>query len=144
VLSLSEALKAAQERGFDLIEIVPNAKPPVAKIMDYGKYLYREAKEERKQKAKQKKDEMKTIRLTAKIGPHDMRFKADQASEFIKEGMKVRIELVLRGREKYQKTIHDLSRKKIEDFIKLISVPTKVMQELKKEPRGFSINIMKG
>lgn len=136
-------MKAAGERGLDLIEIVPNAKPPVAKIMDYGKYLYREAKEDRKQKAKQKKDEMKTIRLTAKIGPHDMQTKAVQASEFIKEGLKVRIELVLRGREKYQKTIHDLSRKKVENFIKIISVPTKTIQEIKKEPRGFSAIIMK-
>lgn len=143
VLSLGEALKIALEQKLDLIEIAPNAVPPVAKIMDYGKYLYREEKEERKQKAKQSKDEMKTIRLTAKIGPHDMEIKAGRANEFVKEGLRVRVELMLRGREKYQKTIQDLSRKKVENFIKMIAVPTKVVQELRKDPRGFSIVVMK-
>lgn len=142
-MSRDEALKLAQEKGLDLIEVAPTANPPVARIMDYGKYLYREAKEERKQRAKQKYDEMKVMRLTLNIGLNDMKFKAAQVDKFLKEGLKVQIELILRGRAKYHKTFHDLGREKLEEFLKLVTEPLKITRELKKQPAGFNMVIAK-
>lgn len=143
VMSREEALKLAQEKNLDLIEVAPMAKPPVARLMDYGKYLYREEKEERKQKSKQKKDVLKTIRISLNTGLNDLKIKAEKTDEFLKEGLRVQVELVLRGRAKYQKTFSDLGKQKIEDFLKLISVPVKVVSELKKQPRGLNITITK-
>jgi len=138
-----EALKLAQEKGLDLIEVAPMAKPPVARIMDYGKYLYREEKEERKQKAKQKKDLLKIIRLNLNTGLNDMKIKAKKANEFLNEGLRVQVELVLKGRAKYQKTFSDLAKQRIEEFLKTITVPIKLISELKRQPRGFNITIVK-
>lgn len=143
IVSREEALKLAQERGLDLIEVAPLAKPPVARIMDYGKYLYREEKEWRKQKAKQKKDLLKVIRLNLNTGLNDLKIKAKKTDEFLNEGLRVQIDLVLKGRAKYQKTFSDLAKKKIEDFLKIIAVPVKIISELKKQPRGWNVTIIK-
>jgi len=142
-MSREEALKLARGENLDLIEFAPIAKPPVARIMDYGKYIYREEKEERKQKAKQKKDTAKTIRISLNAGLNDLKIKAGKSDAFLKEGLKVQVELILKGRAKYQKTFTDLGKQKIEDFLKLITVPTKIISELKKQPRGFNIMIIK-
>ncbi|MBI4919726.1 translation initiation factor IF-3 [Candidatus Azambacteria bacterium] len=143
VMSRDEALKLAKEKGLDLIEVAPMAKPPVARIMDYGKYAYREEKEMRKQKAKQKKDALKVIRLSLNTGLNDLKIKAEKAEAFLKEGLKVQVELVLKGRAKYQKIFSDLGKQKIEEFLKLITIPTKIISELKKQPRGWNITIAK-
>ena len=143
IMSREEALKLARGENLDLIEFAPIAKPPVARIMDYGKYIYREEKEERKQKAKQKKDTAKTIRISLNAGLNDLKIKAGKSDAFLKEGLKVQVELILKGRAKYQKTFTDLGKQKIEDFLKLITVPTKIISELKKQPRGFNIMIIK-
>lgn len=143
IMSREEALKLAQEKNLDLIEVAPMAKPPVARLMNYGKYLYREEKDERKQRAKQKKDVLKTVRISLNTGLNDLKIKAEKADEFLKEGLRVQVELVLRGRAKYQKTFSDLGKQKIKDFLKLISVPVKVLSELKKQPRGLSVTITK-
>ncbi len=142
-MSREEALKLAQEKGLDLIEVAPMANPPVARIMDYGKYLYREEKEWRKQRAKQKKDLLKVIRLNLNIGLNDMKIKAKKTDEFLDEGLRVQIDLVLKGRAKYQKTFSDLAKKKIEDFLKIITAPIKIVSELKKQPRGWNVTIIK-
>ena len=143
IISREEALKLAQEKGLDLIEVAPMANPPVARIMDYGKYLYREEKEWRKQRAKQKKDLLKVIRLNLNIGLNDMKIKAKKTDEFLDEGLRVQIDLVLKGRAKYQKTFSDLAKKKIEDFLKIITAPIKIVSELKKQPRGWNVTIIK-
>ena len=143
IMGREEALKLAHGKGLDLIEVAPMANPPVARIADYGKYLYREEKEWRKQRAKQKKDLLKIIRLNLNIGLNDMKIKAKKADEFLNEGLRVQIDLVLKGRAKYQKTFSDLAKKKIEDFLKIIAVPTKIVSELKKQPRGFNVTILK-
>lgn len=143
VMSREEALKLARDKGLDLIEVAPIASPPVARIMDYGKYLYREEKEWRKQRAKQKKDLLKIIRLNLNTGLNDLKIKAKKADEFLNEGLRVQIDLVLKGRAKYQKTFSDLAKKKIEDFLKIITVPTKIISELKKHPRGWNVTIIK-
>ncbi|MCX6813923.1 MAG: translation initiation factor IF-3 [Candidatus Azambacteria bacterium] len=143
IMSREEALKLAQEKGLDLIEVAPMAKPPVARIMDYGKYIYREEKEGRKQKAKQKKDTVKIIRISLNAGLNDLKIKAEKADRFLKEGLKVQVELILKGRAKYQKTFADLGKQKVEDFLKLITAPTKTISELKRQPRGFNVTIVK-
>ena len=143
VMSREEALKLAQEKGLDLIEVAPMAKPPVARIMDYGKHLYREEKEEKKQRAKQRKDTLKIIRINLNTGLNDLKTKAEKADEFLKEGMRVQIELVLKGRAKYHKTFADLGRQKIENFLKLFNTPIKLISEIKKQPRGFNVIIAK-
>jgi len=143
IMSREEALKLAHGKELDLIEVAPMAKPPVARIMDYGKYIYREEKEERKQRAKQRKDSSKTIRISLNAGLNDLKIKAGKSDAFLKEGLKVQVKLVLKGRAKYQKTFADLGKQKVEDFLKLITVPTKIISELKKQPRGFDVTIVK-
>ncbi len=143
IMSREEALKLAHVKELDLIEVAPMAKPPVARIMDYGKYIYREEKEERKQRAKQRKDILKVIRISLNAGLNDLKIKAGKSDAFLKEGLKVQVELVLKGRAKYQKTFSDLGKQKIEDFLKLITVPTKTISELKKQSRGFNVTIIK-
>lgn len=143
IMSLEEALKLANKSGLDLIEVAPNAAPPVARLMDWGKFQYLIQKEEKKAKAGQKKETLKTVRLTLQIGSHDLIFKAQQTAEFLKEGLKVQIELILKGREKYQKSFHDLGRRRIENFIKIIPIPIKIIQELKKQPRSYTLVIAK-
>ena len=143
VISRDEALKLAREKGLDLVEVAPMVKPPVARIMDYGKFLYREEKEERKQRAKQKKDALKIVQLSLNAGLNDLMVKAKKADEFLNDGLRVQIDLVLKGRAKYQKTFSDLGKKRVEEFIKLVTVPAKIISELKKQPRGWSITIVK-
>ena len=142
-MSREEALKLSQEKGLDLIEVAPMASPPVARMMDYGKYIYREEKEWRKQRAKQKKDFLKIIRLNLNTGLNDAKIKAKKADEFLNEGLRVHIELMLKGRAKYQKTFSDLAKKKVEEFLKIITVPIKITSELKKQPRGFNVTVVK-
>jgi len=143
VMSREEALKLAQEKGLDLIEVAPMAKPPVARIIDYGKYLYREEKEEKKQRAKQRQDTLKIIRINLNTGLNDMKVKAGKADEFLSYGLRVQVELVLKGRAKYHKTFADLGHQKIENFLKMFNTPIKIISELKKQPRGFNIIIAK-
>ena len=142
-MSRDDALKLAHEKGLDLIEVAPMAKPPVARIMDYGKYAYREAKEERKQRVKQKKDVLKIVRLSLNTGLNDMKIKAEKIDGFLNEGMRVQVDLVLRGRAKYHKTFADLGKQKIEEFLKLIAVPIKIVAELKKQLQGWSVTVIK-
>lgn len=94
------AVQLARERDLDLVEVSPVAKPPVCKIMDYGAYQYQQEKKERKHKAKQKKVEIKGIRLGLNIGAHDLEIRKNQALKFFEKGDKVKIELILRGRER--------------------------------------------
>lgn len=113
VFSREEALNLALEKGLDLIEVSPQAKPPVAKIIDFGKLQYRQEKAARKMKAKQKKIEIKGIRLTLKIGKHDLEIKTKQALKFLDQGHKIKVEMILRGRERAHL---DLAREIIQNF----------------------------
>lgn len=98
-VSLEEALSMARERELDLVEVAPLAKPPVCKILDFGKYLYRQKKIEQKQKRLQRKSEMKIIRLSLRIDEHDMEVKAKRAKEFLEDGNSVKVSLMFKGRE---------------------------------------------
>jgi len=141
VLELNKALEMAKEKGLDLIQVTEKINPPVCKIMDHGKYLYRLKKKETSAKHN-KGGEMKGIRLTFNISDHDMETRAKQAKKFLKIGDKVRIEMKLRGRERAHQ---DFAREKIKKFLDGInsSIPIKVERELKRQARGLTMIITK-
>jgi translation initiation factor IF-3 len=100
IIELSKAIAKAMDAELDLVEVAPNADPPVCRIMDYGKYLYSLQKKEHKARAHQHKTELKEIRIrTPKIGEHDLMIKVNHAREFLEEGHRVRFSLRFRGRE---------------------------------------------
>lgn len=101
VIETPDAMRMAQEHGLDLVEIVPDARPPVCKIMDYGKHKYEESKKEQKSRASGKQAELKEIRLgrSTKIDPHDIQIRCEQARRFLMDGHKVQVTQRFRGRE---------------------------------------------
>lgn len=99
VMKTSEALALAEERGLDLVEVSPQAQPPVVKLINFDKYRYHQRKLEQQQKKKIKKIDVKGVRLSLRISEHDMSIKAKKASEFLEEGHKVKVDLLMRGRE---------------------------------------------
>ncbi len=99
ILPVTEALEIAQEHDTDLVEVAPNADPPVCRLMDYGKYLYEAQKRERDARKTQTKVEIKEIRLRPKTGEHDIQYKLKRARGFLERGAKVRVRLRFRGRE---------------------------------------------
>ncbi len=100
IMPTEQALELAGEKKLDLVNISPNAKPPVCKILDYGKYRYELQKREKEAKKKQKTTQVKEIRLSTFIEDHDIKVKANTASKFLKDGDKVKVSLRFRGREK--------------------------------------------
>ena len=100
VMPTEAAMELAAEKKLDLVNISPNAKPPVCKILDYGKYRYELQKKEKEAKKKQKTTQVKEIRLSTFIEEHDINVKANTASKFLKDGDKVKVSLRFRGREK--------------------------------------------
>lgn len=99
VMSRQDALKVAQEAGVDLVEISPNADPPVAKVIDWGKYQYQLMKQQKKNRLSNKASELKQIRFGLKIGAHDLEIKLRKIREFLDEGHKVKLLVFFRGRE---------------------------------------------
>ncbi len=99
IFSLSSALKLAEDSGLDLVEIAPNANPPVCKIIDYGKYRYQQIKKEKESKKAQHQIKVKEIKFKPNIDTHDFLTKEKRAKEFIEKGYKVRITCTFRGRE---------------------------------------------
>ncbi|XVG95495.1 translation initiation factor IF-3 [Eubacteriales bacterium KG127] len=100
ILSREEALSLADEKKLDLVNVSPNANPPVCKILDYGKYRYEQQKREKEAKKKQKSMQVKEIRLSVSIEEHDINVKAKTAVKFLKDGNKVKVSLRFRGRER--------------------------------------------
>jgi len=98
-MKLSDALSLAQNKEVDLVEISPHANPPVVKLLDFDKYRYQQEKAAQEARKKIKKITVKGIRLSVRIGEHDLNFKAKKASEFIAQGDKVKLDVVMRGRE---------------------------------------------
>jgi len=98
IVPLRDALESAQARDLDLVEVAPHAAPPVCRLMDYGKFLYEQAKKERKAR-KAQRAEVKEIRLRPKTGEHDVAFKVRDARRFLNNGLKVKVRVRFRGRE---------------------------------------------
>ena len=141
VMNIFEAIDLAKSRGLDLIQVTEKVDPPICKIANYGKYLYSQQKKEKKM-AHPKGGELKEIRLSFNISPHDAETKAKQAKKFLEDGNKVKVSLVLRGREK---AFGYLAKDKVEAFLKVINeiIAIKTERELKREPRGFTTIISK-
>ena len=98
-MSTKEALEKAYNKELDLVKVAPNAKPPVCKILDYGKYKYEQAKKDQEARKKQKTNNVKEVRLSPNIEDHDLNVKARQANKFLKSGDKVKVTVRFRGRE---------------------------------------------
>ncbi|MCX6713090.1 MAG: translation initiation factor IF-3 [Candidatus Vogelbacteria bacterium] len=141
VISLEDAFRKAEELGLDLIEISPNAVPPVAKIMDYGKFQYREQKKDRDARAKSHRAETKSLQVKIGTGDKDLEIKANKASTFLKEGHRVKIDLFLPGRSKYFD--FKFLEERLARILRLISAEYKVADPAKKSPKGLTIIIEK-
>lgn len=105
VMSLKDALRLAQDKGLDLVEIAPNAAPPVCRIVNYGKFLYEEAKRDKDARAPQSANRMKELQLSPSIDPHDLAVKRNHAIQFLCDDLKVRIKLRFKGRQKAHKEV---------------------------------------
>jgi translation initiation factor IF-3 len=139
VLSLKEALSKASEFGLDLVEISPNTVPPIAKIVDYGKFLYTENKKQKVIKSKSHIVEVKSLQIKVGTGDHDLNLKAKKASEWLKEGHRVRIDLFLPGRTKYMN--ESFLKERMERVFKLIPENFKIAEEPKKSAKGLTAMI---
>lgn len=137
IILLQEALQMARERNLDLIQVTERVDPPVCKIMDYGKYLYRLQK---KEKGVRKSTEVKGIRLRFNISPHDLETRTSQAEKFLKKGNKVKVEMILRGREK---RLSQFAKEKLKAFITSLGEKTqiKIEGEIKRKTNGFIVII---
>jgi translation initiation factor IF-3 len=134
VVPMRDALNMARERGLDLVEVSPNADPPVCRLMDYGKFLYEKAKRERKARKAQKSVDVKEIRLRPKTGEHDVDFKLRDASRFLQQGYKVKVRIQFRGREI---TYPELGRELLEQFAQRLSDVSEIESPPRLEGRSM-------
>lgn len=137
IMALEKALERARGLELDLVEVAPNANPPVCKIMDFGKFLYRQKKQDQKQKKAQKQGEVKGIRLGLRTDTHDMEVKVAKAKEFLKERNIVKVAMILRGRELGRT---DMAREKMEKFKGMLA-DTGTVEEMPKK-QGNNIIMM--
>ena len=136
VMNTSEALSLAQEKGLDLVEVSPLAEPPVCRIVDYGKFQYQQNRHQHKAK----KIEIKGIRLSFKIGQHDLDIRKKQTEKFLSQGHSVKIELRLRGREKAFK---DKARELITQFLTSLEIAHHLDKPIQQMGGTFSVMINK-
>lgn len=140
IMSLDAASKLAQDAGLDLIEIVPTATPPVAKIISFDKFRYQKEKELKKQRQAQKISELKGVRISARAAKNDLETWIKKIIKFLEDGHKVEITVILRGREKGNK---DWARMKLNEFLQMIPVEYKIIMEPKFGGRGMITQISK-
>lgn len=136
IVPTKDAISKAMEMGLDLVEISPNATPPIAKVVDYGKFLYSENKKQKNIKSKTHTVEVKSLQVKVGTGEHDLNLKAKKASEWLKDGHRVKIDLFLPGRSKYMN--ESFLKERMERVFKLISENFKVAEEPKKSPKGLT------
>lgn len=136
IMSSREALARAEEEDLDLVKVAPNAKPPVCKIIDYGKYRYEMARKEKEAKKKQKTIEIKEIRLSPNIEQNDLNTKMNAARKFLGKGNKVKVTLRFRGREMAH--ISD-TRHVLDDFAEALEDVAVIEKPSKQEGRSISI-----
>ena len=139
IVPTREAFRMALEKGFDLVEISPTAKPPVCKIMDYGKYKYELNKKAKTAKKKQHIIQMKEMRLRPKIEEHDYQFKLKHIREFLEEGNKVKVFVEFRGREMAHQELGQKIIQRLEEDLKDLGI---IEQKAKMEGRNLSLTFM--
>lgn len=141
-MDTTQALQLAQERGLDLVEVGPNARPPVCRIVDYGKWKYEQAKRARTERQTHKavKSEVKGVRITFRASTHDLKRQADLAAEFLSEGHTVHIEMPLRGREKGKEWF---ARERMRTFLDMLTVPWRAQQEARRGGRGLEMMVVR-
>ena len=136
VVPVDEALRAAEENGLDLVEVAPMARPPVVKIMDYGKYRFEQAKAARAAKKKQHVIQVKEVKYRPNISDHDFEFKTRHAREFLEEGNKVKLTLMFRGR---QVTHPELGREVLDRVYEEVKDIAKIETASKLEGRNMTM-----
>lgn len=134
VVPTRKAMEIANERKLDLVNVAPTAKPPVCKILDYGKYKYEISKKEKEARKNQKTINVKEIRLTPNIETHDLNTKANRAIEFLKDGDKVKVSVRFRGREMGHT---EMGKIVIDDFIKIVGDAGTIEKAAKLEGRNM-------
>ncbi|HWO07603.1 MAG TPA: translation initiation factor IF-3 [Candidatus Paceibacterota bacterium] len=139
VISVGEALEKAREAGLDLIEISPNAKPPVCKITDYGKFKYEQNKKNKEVKSKMRVSETKEVQVKIGTSDHDMNIKASKAAGWLKEGHRVKVDLFLWGRYKYME--FSFLKERLERFLAIIPESYKIAEPIQKSPKGLSVTL---
>lgn len=139
VLTVPDAIAMAHERGLDLVEISPKDVPPICKFLDFGQFKYEQEKKARIQKAHAKKVEVKGVRLSLRIGAHDMDIRKKQAIEFLNDGDKVQVELILRGRERQHA---ELAEKVMYSFVESIKTDLAVRIEQPVSKQGGRMTML--
>lgn len=141
VMKTKDAVVKARELGLDLVEISPDAKPPVAKITDYGKFLYAQKKKQKEIKSKQNtaSSEVKNIQIKVGTGDNDIAIKAKRASEWLTEGHRVKLELFLRGRVKGMDK--QFLQDRLQRIVDQISVEYKMIEGFKDSPKGIVVTL---
>lgn len=140
VMSTRSALDTARQKGLDLVVITENAKPPVAKILDFNKYLYEQNKKSSQVKAKAKKSETKEFRIGARIDPGGIEMRVKRARGFLEDGNRVKITVRLRGRERAKP---ELGTQKLEAFVKGLEDVARTEDEIKKVGNAFTVTLIK-
>jgi translation initiation factor IF-3 len=141
IIKVEEALEKAQEHGLDLVEVAPNADPPVCKIMDYGKYRYEESKKEHQRKKKQATVTLKEIKLRPKTEEHDLNHKAKQLKKFLDDDCKVKVTVMFRGREI---THPEQARALLDKVLEIVGDEVQVEQPPKFEGRNMTMMLSPG
>lgn len=139
VLPIKEALAKAQEAGLDLIEVSPNAKPPVCRIADYGKFKYEQNKKDKEVKANVRVSETKEAQVKIGTSDHDMGIKANKVAAWLKEGHRVKVDLFLWGRYKYME--FNFLKERLERFLAIIPESYKIAEPVSKSPKGLSVTL---
>ena len=141
-METKDAIALARSKGLDLVEVGAKSRPPICKIVNYGKWKYDLDKTARlkRQQSKTVKSEVKGVRITFGASEHDLAFRAKQAKAFLEEGHMVRVEMRLRGREKGKK---DLAKQRMHEFLTIVDVPVKIQQEPKRGGRGFEMLVIR-
>jgi translation initiation factor IF-3 len=145
VMKTKDAIAKARELGLDLIEISPDAVPPVAKIADYGKYLYAQSKKQKEIKVKTKaasaSGEVKNIQIKVGTGDGDIAIKAKKTTEWLNAGNRVKVELFLKGRTKFMDKA--FLQERLERILKFIEIPHRIVDGFKESPKGIVVTLEK-
>lgn len=139
VISLEEALGMAVARGVDLVEISPNAVPPICKLIEFGKYQYEQNKKAQKARSGAKATETKALQIKVGTGDHDLELKAKKASEWLKEGHRIKVELYLKGRTKGME--EKFLRERLDRVLHFITEHYKIAEPHKRSPKGLAVVI---